>query len=533
MHFVKDQDNSYPQETNAVVQLTRDGGHIHPLLFDLLTIASPYDTHGEDAVRDVITRWCDTHKRAYEVDRVGNVIVRVGKRREHRTLFSSHMDTVHLRPGEVRLVMTKGTGDDAQDYMVYGMEDESVFEYELEKEGEEGPRCRYADIGKVAIAHGVKYWSLRPLMDNGSVVPERFTLIKYEDHNIGSASRYEIVPGVVFKRHAIGRQWRPSVLGADDKLGCYIMCRMIEAKVEGLYVFHVGEESGCIGSTYIASKSPGLLKDIDRAIAFDRANYGDVIGEQAGSNCASGKFCTALAAELNRYAPAHQRFNGNVRGVWTDTASYVDLVPECTNISVGYFDQHTATEHFDLIWLEQILLPALLRVDWTSLPTHRDPTKDDDFDPTEYGAWGWGSYSRSRRQGYEHYRDAMATEEDEDEEEGDYDDFGQPRDVPWKDTKTTADAQTWVGTEEDADYWREKGVVPPWCVNIYTPPNKIPDWNPSMGVFKWASDEQMKLIIKKWIVNNCSTVSNMASLVYDLSAELSMLKTELLQPAKE
>lgn len=171
----------------------------------------------------------------------------------------------------------------------------------------------------------------------------------------------------------------PSILGADDKIGMYIMLRLIENKTPGRYIFHVGEERGGIGSRHIASKTPEVLKGMRRAIAFDRANYTDTIAFQAGSRCSSTEFSTALANEINDNLSTRQlMFKPDVRGVWTDTANYVDLVSECCNISVGYFQQHGTQEHFDSVWLLDILLPALLKVDFEKLPTVRDKTKKEE-----------------------------------------------------------------------------------------------------------------------------------------------------------
>ncbi|KKL15832.1 hypothetical protein LCGC14_2501660, partial [marine sediment metagenome] len=50
-------------------------------------------------------------------------------------------------------------------------------------------------------------------------------------------------------------------------------------------------------------------------------------------------------------------------------------IPECTNLSVGYFCQHSSEECLNTGWLETILMPALLEVDWESLPTERTPYK--------------------------------------------------------------------------------------------------------------------------------------------------------------
>jgi len=177
-------------------------------------------------------------------------------------------------------------------------------------------------------------------------------------------------------KKSIKGEYVDSNLGADDKVGVYIMTKMIEQGIPGRYVFHVGEESGCIGSNYILNNyKKEVLDGIERAIAFDRADYGDVIAFQRNSRCSSVEFSKALADKLNKHMPPKQQFKDNVHGVFTDTAVYMDIIPECCNLSVGYFNQHGDREKVDYLWLSQILLPAILKINFEDLPTMRDPKK--------------------------------------------------------------------------------------------------------------------------------------------------------------
>lgn len=165
------------------------------------------------------------------------------------------------------------------------------------------------------------------------------------------------------------------VLGADDAAGCYLLTELIAAGVEGTYIFFVGEEVGGIGSGAFVLDNPDFKADI--AIAFDRRGYSDVITHQASGRCCSDKFALALAKQLDmKYKPCSS-------GVYTDTAEFVDLVPECTNVSVGYFDEHTSSERLDIEHLMQ-LRAALLKVDWESLPIERDPKAVQDYRTWDY-----------------------------------------------------------------------------------------------------------------------------------------------------
>lgn len=155
-------------------------------------------------------------------------------------------------------------------------------------------------------------------------------------------------------------------LGADDGAGIWLMMELIRHNIPGLYIFHRDEEVGGRGSAYLARQHPELFENIDRAVAFDRKGKGDVITHQAFGRCCSDEFAQHLAGQIGGgYEPC-------AWGVFTDTANYTKLVAECTNISVGYENEHGPRETLDVNHL-QALLAALLRVDWENLPTVRDP----------------------------------------------------------------------------------------------------------------------------------------------------------------
>lgn len=183
-----------------------------------------------------------------------------------------------------------------------------------------------------------------------------------------------------------------STLGADDKVGVFLCLKMILEKIPGLYAFHIGEECGGIGSLFLTKNHKQRFEKIKRAIAFDRAGYTDVIEHQRGGRCCSTEFGKALAELLNTNMPKFEKYNAGIHGSFTDTANYRDIIPECTNISVGYFNQHGVNEHLDYVWLMHILLPAVLKADFNSLPTVRDPKKVETY--TTYGN-NWSNYSNN------------------------------------------------------------------------------------------------------------------------------------------
>jgi hypothetical protein len=156
-------------------------------------------------------------------------------------------------------------------------------------------------------------------------------------------------------------------LGADDTVGVWLMLQMIKAKVPGTYVFHRGEERGCLGSGWISSKAPDLLAPYRFAIAFDRKGYTDLITHQRGERCCSEAFANSFIA-----ATPDMDYRPSPNGVYTDTAEYADIIPECTNLSVGYFSQHTQMECTNLRFATR-LRDAMLKIDTSTLVAERDP----------------------------------------------------------------------------------------------------------------------------------------------------------------
>lgn len=161
-----------------------------------------------------------------------------------------------------------------------------------------------------------------------------------------------------------------TILGADDKSGVTVMLYMIAHNIPGLYYFFIGEERGGIGSGKLSSvfNSTEHVRGIKRCVSFDRRNYHSVITEQMGRRCCSDEFGTALCKEYNKTGLVD--FSLDPTGIYTDSASFIDDIPECTNISVGYFHEHTGDEYQNLTFLEN-LCKASLSVNWEGLPTTR------------------------------------------------------------------------------------------------------------------------------------------------------------------
>lgn len=183
-----------------------------------------------------------------------------------------------------------------------------------------------------------------------------------------------------------------SILGADDKAGVTVMLNMIEKQVPGLYYFFLGEEVGCVGSKKVAEKQKvEKIPYINKVISFDRRGTDSIITFQASSRCCSDKFGEELSKRLNEVESTF-KYKNDPTGVYTDSAQFVKIYPECTNISVGYYSEHTFSERQDIEHLTK-LAEACTKIDWNTLPVERDPSKVEYSSYGGYGRWGgWDDY---------------------------------------------------------------------------------------------------------------------------------------------
>lgn len=182
--------------------------------------------------------------------------------------------------------------------------------------------------------------------------------------HIDTADR-EPTPVVRLHEDGMVRTDGTTILGADNKAGVAILLTMMEAGVPGTYMFVCGEERGRIGSEDMARNGWGI--GYDRAIQFDRYGTSSIITHQMWERSCSDAFADALSLMLYAANP-ELIFDADPDGIYTDSYSFHDSIPECTNISVGYYDQHTRQETQDLTFLAA-LADACILIPWNELPT--------------------------------------------------------------------------------------------------------------------------------------------------------------------
>ena len=209
-------------------------------------------------------------------------------------------------------------------------------------------------------------------------------------HNKGGKQKI-VINGDLLK---VSHTEQSNCLGGDCTTGVWLMLEMIRAKVKGLYIFHADEEIGGLGSSYIAKNHPDLFFGIDYAIAFDRKGTNSIITHQVGGRCCSNEFAASLAMLLPL------GYVNDSGGTFTDTANYIDIIPECTNISVGYFNQHTINET-QSISHAMSLRDAMLKFDETKLVCKRIAGEPDYDDLPYYSAYGFNKKSYKYKKSYD------------------------------------------------------------------------------------------------------------------------------------
>jgi hypothetical protein len=222
----------------------------------------------------------------------------------------------------------------------------------------------------------------------------------------------------------------------------WLFLQMIDRNVPGTYLFHRGEERGGIGSKAMAKHHSGFIKTHTHAIAFDRRDTCSVITHQSRGRCCSDKFATHFAVLLSDSVYGLKPDSG---GIYTDTAEYTGLVGECTNVSVGYFNEHGGSEVLDMEYLSW-LLDRLLNLDIATIHSVSERNAGDP-DPDWLGRYAgyYKGYGAAYDDNWTNYRGLSLVP---DEDEFQYDAYRDHTDV----TKLTTKALTkWVRKADTRD----------------------------------------------------------------------------------
>lgn len=189
---------------------------------------------------------------------------------------------------------------------------------------------------------------------------------------------------------------KSNCLGADCTTGVWLILHMIKNKVPNRYVIHAEEEIGMQGAKALIRDNPEWIGQTRKAISLDRYGTTSIITHQCGMRTASDDFARELDEALG------YGFKLDAGGVFTDSEAYSDYVSECTNLSVGYYNQHTSREVQDLSFASE-LARKLVKTDWDHPLSYRDPS---DYAFGDYDYFGGTGYKSSLS--YESYIDDAA-----------------------------------------------------------------------------------------------------------------------------
>ncbi len=189
-------------------------------------------------------------------------------------------------------------------------------------------------------------------------------------------------------------------LGGDDRCGVLSLLSLISEGIPGTYMFHNCEEKGASGAQHINRTFD--LDRFNRAIEFDRRGTSSIITEMSTSKVCSVDFAKALAEALNEDGTLD--YNSDPTGSFTDAYFYKEIIPEVTNLSVGYYNEHSNKECISILWLIDNFIPRIRKINWEELPTVRDPIQAAKEEEEWYSnfrknySWNQRSISRSSKQ---------------------------------------------------------------------------------------------------------------------------------------
>lgn len=152
-----------------------------------------------------------------------------------------------------------------------------------------------------------------------------------------------------------------TILGADDKAGTVAMLYMIHNNVPGLYYFFIGEERGALGSKAVCGDYK--FRKIKRVVSLDRRGISSIITHQQMIPCCSIEFALELSKQFTENDLPLFLDNS---GIYSDSFVFNDIVKNCTNISVGYYNEHTTEECLNITYLEK-LCEVLCKIEWEKL----------------------------------------------------------------------------------------------------------------------------------------------------------------------
>jgi len=126
-------------------------------------------------------------------------------------------------------------------------------------------------------------------------------------------------------------------LGADDKVGVFIILKLLEEYDNLSFAFTVEEETGNVGASALANSYGDEISKCLYGIIIDRRGDSDIIGSK--NDYCVREFEEDILSVVNGYKVT--------MGSISDADVFNDYI-SCINISCGYYKPHTADEY--VIW---------------------------------------------------------------------------------------------------------------------------------------------------------------------------------------
>lgn len=125
----------------------------------------------------------------------------------------------------------------------------------------------------------------------------------------------------------------PRIIGADDKVGCFLIMSLLEENPNLNFLFSTNEEIGAVGAYSFVSNND--LSHIPYALVLDRAGDRDII-------CYDNRYGTKEFQDALCVVGQEFGYSPNT-GIFSD-CNVLNAQLSCANLSVGYYYAHTPSE---------------------------------------------------------------------------------------------------------------------------------------------------------------------------------------------
>ena len=153
----------------------------------------------------------------------------------------------------------------------------------------------------------------------------------------------ELPKNVLYEKSS-GLMWSPQGIGGDDRCGTFALLSILASQLENnkqkpTMLFTTNEEVGCVGASVAANEIPTeMMAHIKFLVEIDRRGIDDCV------------FYNTRNAEFENFIEGFG-FTKN-RGSCSDISKLSPVLNVAsTNVSAGYFNEHTKSEYINVTYL--------------------------------------------------------------------------------------------------------------------------------------------------------------------------------------